>query len=52
MIDRLKSVLPVDSGPESRTFECDNCGNEFTSMKSPERAKCMECLSGDTSLVD
>lgn len=49
-LQRLKSVIPGvdDEDPNTvRTFECQECGNEFESAKSPKRAQCMECLSHD-----
>ncbi len=39
--------VDTESSTAVRTFECRDCGNEFESAKSPDRAQCMECLSHD-----
>jgi predicted Zn-ribbon and HTH transcriptional regulator len=48
IIQKLKSALPgEDESTISRTYECQECGHTFESAKTPDRAKCMECLSTD-----
>lgn len=39
------------SGVEIKEFECEDCGHTFESAKQPERAQCMDCLSGDVRVV-
>lgn len=48
IIQQLKSAIPgVEEGLQRRTYECQDCGNVFTSAKSPNRVECTECLSQD-----
>lgn len=46
-IRKIKSLIPSAETDPMETFECQECGNVFESAKSPERVKCMECLSTD-----
>jgi predicted Zn-ribbon and HTH transcriptional regulator len=53
VIQKLKSALPIeDESITRRTYECQECGNTFESTKTPDRAKCMECLSNDVREQD
>ena len=48
IIQQLKSLVPSgESGVQRQTYECQDCGNVFSTSKSPERVQCMECLSND-----
>jgi predicted Zn-ribbon and HTH transcriptional regulator len=53
VLQKLKSVLPIeDESITHQMFECQECGNTFESTKTPDRAKCMECLSEDVRVQD
>jgi DNA-directed RNA polymerase subunit RPC12/RpoP len=50
VIQKLKSALPGDDGTVTKkTYECEECGHAFESAKSPNRARCEECLSRDVT---
>lgn len=53
VIDKVQNLLSSDDEAGSITaYECNECGNNFESMKSSQKAKCMECLSSDVSAKD
>lgn len=53
LIDTIKESIPVgDSSVRIHDYECQECGHEFESAKTDQRAKCMECLSQNVEQFD
>lgn len=53
VIDTIKGLVSDEEDTSTITaYECQNCDNVFESMKTPEKAKCMECLSSDVELAN
>lgn len=51
VLETVQDWLSGDDGDGSiREYECTDCGNTFESAKTPEKAKCMECLSLETTV--
>lgn len=52
IIDTIKDALSADDGGvRVHLYECQECGDQFESAKSADRAQCMECLSMDVEPV-
>lgn len=47
LLQKFKTVIGSESSLQVNLYKCQDCGNEFESMKDLEKAKCMDCLSTD-----
>jgi hypothetical protein len=52
VIDTIKDVVGLDSGPATRQYRCVDCDNQFSSAKDPGRALCTECMGHNVELID
>lgn len=50
-LDSLKAAMPIGDDQTNTThrYVCEECGNVFSSAKTPDRAQCMDCLSHEVS---